>query len=93
MRWNKWNEIPKALYSPEELNFTDYMIELHHLYDGILVLLDELQIQLYGAENGCPDHKTIKALSATYELKDYLSNRITTEEVLFGELPEIMEDR
>lgn len=31
---NNWTEIPKALYSPEELIFTDYTIELHLLYDG-----------------------------------------------------------
>lgn len=39
----------------------------------------ELSTQHYDAEIGCLDYKVIKALAATYELQDYLANRIAKE--------------
>lgn len=48
-------------------------------YDFIMELQEEL------IRNGLLDYKTIKALAATYELQDYLANRIA-KAVADGEL-------
>ena len=45
-------------------------------YDFIAALQEELVAQHHDAEIGCIDYKIVKALSATYELQDYLARRI-----------------
>lgn len=54
-------------------------------YDSIIELQEELVAQIHDAEIGCLDYKIIKALAATYELQDYLANRIA-QAVATGEL-------
>ena len=54
-------------------------MNLNNLYDAIVELQHELSIQHHDAEMGCLDYKVIKALAATYELQDYLANRIARE--------------
>ena len=54
-------------------------MNLNDLYDAILELQHELSAQHHDAEIGCLDYRVIKALSATYELQDYLANRIARE--------------
>ena len=48
-------------------------------YDFIMTLQEELAAQHHDAEIGCLDYKVVKALAATYELQDYLANRIAQE--------------
>ena len=47
-------------------------------YYAIVELQRELVNQLNDVEIGCLDYKAVKALAATYELQDYLANRIAT---------------
>ena len=54
-------------------------------YDFIMALQEELAAKHHDAEIGCIDYKAIKALAATYELQDYLANRIA-QAVATGEL-------
>lgn len=51
-------------------------------YDFITALQQELAGQHHDAEIGCLDYRVVKALGATYELQEYLANRIamTAEE-------------
>ena len=48
-------------------------------YDFILALQEELAAHHHDAEIGCLDYKAVKALAATYELQDYLANKIARE--------------
>ena len=57
-------------------------------YDFIIALQEELAAQHHDAEIGCLDYKVVKALAATYELQDYLSNRIAREKTYKEEAPE-----
>ena len=50
-------------------------------YDFIMALQEELAAQHHDAEIGCLDYKVVKALAATYELQDYLANRIAREKM------------
>ena len=45
-------------------------------YDFITDLQQELAGQHHDAEIGCLDYRVVKALAATYELQEYLANRI-----------------
>jgi len=54
-------------------------MDLSGLYDGITDLQRELAGQHHDAEIGCLDYRVIKALAATYELQDYLADRIAAE--------------
>ena len=54
-------------------------MNLNSLYDAIVELQCELVEQHHDAVIGCLDYRVIKALSATYELQDYLANRIARE--------------
>lgn len=54
-------------------------------YDFIMALQGELEAQHHDAEIGCLDYKAVKALAATYELQDYLANRIA-QAVATGEI-------
>ncbi len=54
-------------------------MKLHDLYDAIIEIQNDLAAQHHDAEIGCLDYKIIKALAATYELQDYLANRIAIE--------------
>lgn len=54
-------------------------MNLNSLYDVIVELQYELSQQHHDIEIGCLDYKVIKALAATYELQDYLTNRIAKE--------------
>ena len=54
-------------------------------YDFITALQGKLAAQHHDAEIGCLDYKVVKALAATYELQDYLANRIA-QAVADGEL-------
>ena len=54
-------------------------------YDFITHLQNELTAKHHDAEIGCLDYKAVKALAATYELQDYLANRIA-QAVATGEL-------
>ena len=49
------------------------------IYDAIVELQNELSTQHHDAEIGCLDYQVIKTLAATYELQDYLANRIARE--------------
>lgn len=60
-------------------------------YDFIMALQEELAAQHHDAEIGCLDYKVVKALAATYELQDYLANRIA-KAVADGELDPDLED-
>ena len=60
-------------------------------YDFIVDLQRELVAQHHDAEIGCLDYKVIKALAATYELQDYLADRIARA-VAAGELEEDPEE-
>lgn len=53
-------------------------------YDFIMALQQELAAKQHD-EFGVLDYKAVKALSATYELQDYLANRIA-QAVATGEL-------
>ena len=55
------------------------MMNLNYLYESIVQLQYELSEQHHDAEIGCLDYKVVKALAATYELQDYLANRIAME--------------
>lgn len=59
-------------------------------YDFIMALQGELVAQ-HHTESGCLDYKVVKALAATYELQDYLANRIA-QAVADGELEPDPED-
>ena len=54
-------------------------MNLNNLYEAIIELQYELSGQHHDAEIDCLDYKVIKALAATYELQDYLANRIARE--------------
>ena len=54
-------------------------MNLNSLYDAIVELQNELSTQHHDAELGCLDYQVIKTLAATYELQDYLTNRIARE--------------
>lgn len=54
-------------------------MNLNNLYEAIIELQYELSGRHHDAEIGCLDYKVIKALAATYELQDYLANRIARE--------------
>ena len=45
-------------------------------YDFIVALQEELAAKHHDAELGDLDYEIVKALAATYELQDYLANRI-----------------
>lgn len=60
-------------------------------YDLIMNLQGELEAQHHDAEIGCLDYKAVKALAATYELQDYLVNRIA-QAVTSGEIEPDEED-
>ena len=55
-------------------------IDYDAAYDFIMALQEELAAQHHDAEIGCLDYKVVKALAATYELQDYLANRIAIEQ-------------
>lgn len=67
------------------------IIDYRNGYDFIVGLQEELVAQHHDAEIGCLDYKVVKALAATYELQDYLANRIT-QAVACGELDPDPED-
>ncbi len=54
-------------------------------YDFIMSLQEELAAQHHDTEIGCLDYRVVKALAATYELQDYLANRVALA-VASGEL-------
>jgi len=54
-------------------------------YDFVTNLQNELAGQHHDAEIGCLDYRVVKALAATYELQDYLADRIA-KAVANGEL-------
>ena len=54
-------------------------MNLNSLYDAIVELQNKLSTQHHDAEIGCLDYQVIKTLAATYELQDYLANRIASE--------------
>lgn len=60
-------------------------VDYRTCYDLIMSLQEELSAQHHDAELGCLDYKIVKALAATYELQDYLANRIAVA-VETGEL-------
>ena len=60
-------------------------------YDWIIALQEELAEQHHDAEIGCLDYKVVKALAATYELQDYLANRIA-QAVATGEIEPELDD-
>lgn len=66
-------------------------IDYRSSYDFIMALQGELEAQHHDAEIGCLDYKAVKALAATYELQDYLANRIA-KAVANGELDPDPED-
>ena len=72
---------------PEKRIAVDYRA----CYDLITDLQHDLAGQHHDAEIGCLDYKVIKALAATYELQDYLSNRIAIA-VAMGEIEPDPED-
>lgn len=60
-------------------------------YDFIMALQQELEAKHHDADFGWLDYKAVKALAATYELQDYLANRIA-QAVADGELEPDPED-
>lgn len=68
-----------------------FVVDYRACYDLITDLQHDLAGQHHDAEIGCLDYKVIKALAATYELQDYLSNRIA-QAVAIGELEPDPED-
>ena len=54
-------------------------------YDFIMALQKELEAKHHDADFGWLDYKAVKALAATYELQDYLADRIA-QAVADGEL-------
>lgn len=62
-----------------------FVVDYRVGYDFIMALQEELAKQHHDAEIGCLDYKVVKALAATYELQDYLANRIA-QAVATGEL-------
>lgn len=61
------------------------MVDYRGGYDFIMSLQEELAAQHHDAEIGGLDYRVVKALAATYELQDYLANRIALA-VASGEL-------
>lgn len=53
-----------------------FVVDYRAGYDFIMALQKELTAKQHDAEVGCLDYKAVKALAATYELQDYLANRI-----------------
>ena len=66
-------------------------VDYRAAYELILALQEELAAQHHDAEIGCLDYKVVKALGATYELQDYLANRMA-QAVATGELEPDPED-
>ena len=62
-----------------------FVVDYRTCYDLIIDLQHDLAGQHHDAEIGCLDYKVVKALAATYELQDYLANRIA-QAVATGEL-------
>ena len=62
-----------------------FVVDYRACYDLITDLQHDLAGQHHDAEIGCLDYKAVKALAATYELQDYLANRIA-QAVADGEL-------
>ena len=56
---------------------------LHELYDAVVTLQEMLRIELHIGtdliDRPTDDYRHIKALAATYELQEYLVNRIAAE--------------
>ena len=68
-----------------------FVVDYSACYDLIMDLQRDLAGQHHDAEIGCLDYKVVKALAATYELQDYLANRIA-QAVAVGELEPDPED-
>ena len=62
-----------------------FVIDYRAGYDFIMHLQKELEAKHHDADFGWLDYKAVKALAATYELQDYLANRIA-QAVADGEL-------
>ena len=68
-----------------------FVVDYRAGYDFITHLQTELAAKHHDAEAGCLDYRVVKALAATYELQDYLSDRIA-KAVAAGELEQDPED-
>ena len=68
-----------------------FVVDYRACYELIMDLQRDLAGQHHDAEIGCLDYKVVKALAATYELQDYLANRIA-QAVAVGELEPDPED-
>ena len=62
-----------------------FVVDYRACYDQVTKLQHDLAGQHHDAEIGCLDYRVVKALAATYELQDYLANRIA-QAVAVGEL-------
>ena len=68
-----------------------FVVDYRAGYDFIMALQQELEAKHHDADFGWLDYKAVKALAATYELQDYLANRIA-QAVADGELEPDPED-
>lgn len=65
-----------AMEYATESGMEPIVIDYRAGYDFIMNLQNELTAKHHDAEMGRLDYKAVKALAATYELQDYLANRI-----------------
>lgn len=68
-----------------------FVVDYRAGYDFIMALQKELEAKHHDADFGWLDYKAVKALAATYELQDYLANRIA-QAVVEGEIEPDPED-